>query len=102
MIKLDKTPTLICETLAKKQGKKIFMVPMFNKSRHAEILFNNDSIDAFVFENGKVIGGQGFKSKEKIKYTINTAKLFTALQNLGANIEEITSKFSDAVLKNVK
>lgn len=86
---------------AKKYGMQIFSVPLKEK-QHAEILFKDNAMDAFIFENQKLIGAGGFRTPNNLRFSSQVVELFTKLTKLGADMNELVTKYGDAILSNVK
>lgn len=87
--------------MAKKYGMQIMSVPL-KENQHAELLFKNNTMNAYVFDGGKLIGGGGFRADNPLRYSSNAIKLFSQLGELGANLKELTANFNSATLRNVK
>ena len=81
---------------AKNAGKTIFSVPI-SDSKHAEVAFNNRSMNAFVIENKRLLSGKGFQLGDKNLYGVSVGEIFAYLHEMGADITKIAIAYRDAI-----
>lgn len=101
-----KTPPIsekafLFKDLAQRHQMNIFSVPI-NKTQHAEVLFNENAMDAYVFENKSLIGGGGFRTTDNLWYSSNLMKLFRQLNKLGADMDGLLTEYGNIILRSVK
>jgi hypothetical protein len=102
-----KVPSVpVYSEIASKFNKKIFTVPMAN-NQHAEILYDANSLSAYVIKDNKsLVFAKGFQgSKNHADFAANTATIVAHLKNLGLDVCEFAAAFQDscaAFLRNVK
>ena len=95
--------TPVYSEIASKYNKKIFTFPMAHK-QHAEILYDDRSMSAFVVEKGKgLVFARGFAgAKSPVDFAASASLIFARLEKLGADMAELAIAFQESILRNVK
>ena len=95
--------TPIYQAIAERTHKNIFAVPV-NDKKHVEIMFNDNSMTAYIIEDKKLTGVKGFNVADSKLYPVNVAELFASLNESGIYTQKVAEVYRDTVIKlrNVK
>ena len=76
--------------------QKIFAVPLTD-TKHVEIAFNDNSMDAFVIEGKKLIHANGFREPDPKKYVADVCDIYARLNFWGIDTAKVAEAYRNAL-----
>jgi len=76
--------------------QKIFAVPLTD-TKHVEIAFNDNSMDAFVIEGKNLVHAHGFREPDRIKYGAGIGELYARLNYWGIDTTKVAEAYRNAL-----